>query len=120
MLATRVRDSPCSSLARRSSLGRTTCSEPSSARSARMGSASVWLSSPLGPFTVTVRPSMVTSTPVGTGIGLRPMRDMLVRLLSPDVGEDFPAHAPLAGLPVGEQPLLRRDDGDAETAEHPG
>src|SRR5215475_11612239 len=80
MLATRVRDSPCSSLARRSSLGRSTASVPSSERSAVIGSASVWLSSPLGPLTRTVRPSMVTSTPLGTGIGLRPIRDILVHL----------------------------------------
>ena len=31
---------------------------------------------PLGPFTVTARPSMATSTPAGTGMGSRPMRDM--------------------------------------------
>ena len=58
------------------------------------------------------------STPAGTGIGLRPIRDM-VSLPLPDVGEDFPAHPSLAGLPVGEQPLGRRDDRDAEATEHP-
>src|SRR5205809_7275497 len=105
MLATRVRDSPCSSLARRSSLGRTTDRLPSSAFSARIGSARVCDSSPLGPFTFTVWPSMVTWTPAGTVIGLRPMRDMVSSLPLPDVGEDFPAYPSLAGLPVGQQPL---------------
>src|SRR5438552_4328499 len=119
MLATRVRESPCSSLARRSSLGRTTATVPSSARSARMGSASVCDSSPLGPFTRTVWPSMVRSTPAGTGIGLRPMRDIVSSLPLPDVGEDFPAHPSLAGLPVGQQPLRRRDDRDAQATEYP-
>jgi hypothetical protein len=35
----------------------------------------------LGPFTVTVWPSIVTSTPDGTVIGSLPMRDMRVVLL---------------------------------------
>src|SRR5215469_14804092 len=119
MLATRVRDSPCSSLARRSSLGRFTLSVPSSARSAVIGSARVCASSPLGPFTRISCPVMVMSTPAGTGIGLRPMRDM-VSLPLPDPGEDFPAHVSLTGLPVGQQPLGRRDDGDAQAAQHAG
>ena len=32
---------------------------------------------PLGPLTVTVRPSMVTSTVAGTAMGRRPIRDMV-------------------------------------------
>src|SRR6266540_118491 len=40
------------------------------------------------------------------------------RSSSPDVGEDFPAYPSPAGLPVGQQPLRRRNDGDAEAAEH--
>src|SRR6202012_3716339 len=38
----------------------------------------------------------------------------------PDVGEDFPAHAVLLGLLVGHQAAGRRDDRDAEPAEHAG
>jgi hypothetical protein len=34
------------------------------------------VSEPFGPFTVTDEPSMLTSTPAGTGIGSRPIRDM--------------------------------------------
>ena len=41
-----------------------------------MGSATTWLSWPLGPLTVTVGPSRPTSTPEGTGTGFLPMRDM--------------------------------------------
>src|SRR4051795_3409017 len=118
MLATRVRERPCSSLARRSSLGRLTCSSPS-ACSTVMGSATTCESSPLGPLTLTVWPEIVTSTPAGTGIDLRPIRDMSKSPL-PNEGEDFPANAPLAGLPVGQQPLGRRNDRDAQAAEHPG
>src|SRR4051794_10298026 len=119
MLATRVRERPCSSLARRSSLGRLTDSSPLSALSTVIGSATVCESSPLGPLTLTVWPVMVTSTPAGPGIDLRPIRDMSESPL-PDEGEDFPANAPLAGLPVGQQPLGRRNDRDTQAAEHPG
>ena len=41
-----------------------------------IGSGMVRDSVPFGPLTVTVRPSMVTSTPVGTGTGSFPMRDI--------------------------------------------
>src|SRR5918997_5595663 len=118
MLATRVRERPCSSLALRSSLGRLTTSSPPSCETV-MGSETVCESSPLGPLTLTVWPVMVMSTPAGTGIDLRPIRDMFLSLQLPDEGEDFPAHAPLAGLPVGQQPLGRRNDRDAQAAEHP-
>src|SRR3954453_22838307 len=102
MLATRVRDSPCRALLSRSSSGRLMRIEPSSARSIVMGSTRVWFSVPFGPFTVTSRPEIVTSTPDGTGMGIFPIRDIWL-LPSPDVGEDFPAHASLGGLPIGEQ-----------------
>ena len=73
-------------------------------RSTVIGSATVWLSSPLGPLTWTFWPSILISTPGGTGIGLRPIRDIDNGLL-PHVGEDFPAHSSLAGLPIGQQAL---------------
>src|SRR5690606_22732711 len=115
--ATRVRESPCSSLARRWSLARATLRLPSWFRSTVISSGTVWESSPFGPFTRTVRPSRFTSTPAGTGIALRPIRDICCALL-PDEGEDFPAHPSLAGLPVGQQPLGRGDDGDAQPTQH--
>src|SRR6185312_13675564 len=119
MLATRVRLRPCSSLALRSSFGRLTFSCPSSARSIVIGSAMVCWSSPFGPLTLTVCPSIVMSTPDGTGIDLRPIRDISTSLPLPDEGEDFPANTPLAGLPVGQQPLGRRNDRHAQPTEHP-
>src|SRR3954447_17981121 len=127
MLLTRVRVSPCSDLLSRSSSGRLTSRTPWPSSfwpfSTVIGAATVWVSVPLGPLTVTCGPSIWTSTPVGTGTGSLPMRDIAVSppgLSSPDVGEDFPTHALLVGLPVGEQPLAGRDDRDAEAAEHLG
>src|SRR3954451_4633400 len=84
-----------------------------------MGVATVWLSEPLGPLTLTVCPSMATSTPPGTAIGSRPIRDIFAAPL-PDVGEDFPTHALLVRLLVGEQPGGGGDDRHAQTAEHLG
>src|SRR5919202_3436509 len=123
MLAIRLRVSPCSAFDVRSSSGRRTSTVPSSCATS-IGAATEWVSSPLGPLTVTCRPSMATSTPPGTGIGSLPMRDMLLLLSldpkSPDEGEDFPAHALLVGLPVREQARGRRQDRDAEAAQHAG
>src|ERR687886_749015 len=124
MLAIGLRVSPCSAFDVRSSLGRRTCSVPSSCATS-IGAATEWVSWPLGPLTVTCRPSIVTSTPLGTGMGSLPMRDMLLllprwTLRSPDVGEDFPAHALLVGLPVGEQAGGRRQDRDAQAAPQAG
>src|SRR3954447_3416545 len=104
---------------RRSSSGRRSCTVPSSARSTVIGSTTVCDRVPFGPLTVTVRPSMATSTPDGTVIGSFPMRDM-VSNPSPDVGEDFAAHAVLVRLPLGLKAVRRRDDRDAEAAEDPG
>src|SRR3954468_3755002 len=121
MLLIRVRVSPCSERLLRSSSGRRTARVPS-ACSTVIGAATVCDRVPLGPLTVTRASSIATSTPDGTAMGSLPMRDMLVSLLlglsSPDVGEDFPTHALLVGLAVGQQSLARRDDRDAESAEH--
>src|SRR3954451_6423604 len=131
MLAISVRVSPCSEREVRSSSGRATAIWPSSPRATVIGDATVWLRVPLGPFTVTTlllsTASRLTSTPDGTGIGSLPMRDMCVlssclrcSARSPDVGEDFPTHALLVRLAVGQQALARRDDRDAEATQHPG
>src|ERR1700712_2363495 len=117
MLLTRVRVSPWRDLESRWSSGRVTASVPSSSFEMEIGSTTEWDRVPLGPLTVTVRPSIVTSTPVGTGIGILPIRDMRFRPL-PDVGEDFPAPLLLGGLPVGQQTGRGRDDGDTEAAEN--
>src|SRR4051812_18348310 len=127
MLLIRVLVSPCSERLMRSSSGRLTSRTPSSPRWTVIGAATVWLRVPLGPLTITVGvvvPSIWTSTPDGTVIGSLPMRDIATSLLlglgSPDVGEDFPTHALLVGLAVGQQALAGRDDGDAQSTEHLG
>src|SRR5919112_6598720 len=117
MLAISVRDRPCSARLSRSSSGRVTWRTPSSVRSTAIGAATVCESCPLGPLTFTVWPSIATSTPLGTGIGSRPIRDIVRSLLLPDVGEDFPTYALLGRLLVGEQPGGRRDDRHAQTTE---
>src|SRR5206468_12504067 len=83
-----------------------------------VGSATTWVRVPLGPLTVTFWPLMLTSTPEGTGTGSFPIRLIVFVLLSPDVGEDFPAYSTLGGLPVGQQAGRRRDDRGAEAAQH--
>src|SRR6478735_5811337 len=120
MLLIRVRVRPCRERLMRSSSGRLTSRTPS-LRSTVMGAATWCDKVPLGPLTVTSWSSMATSTPDGTSIGSLPIRDMSVSssgLSSPDVGENFPTHALLVGLAVGQQTLARRDDRDAQAAEH--
>src|SRR4249920_2366688 len=116
MFATSDLDRPCSARTLPSSLGLVTVMTPSFWDTS-MGSATSSESCPLGPLTVTSRPLMVTSTPLGIGTGIRPIRDIAVS--SPDVGEDFPAHAALDRLPVGHQATRGGDDGDAKPPEHP-
>ena len=64
MLAISERDRPCSALISPSSLGLVTVMVPS-AWLTSMGSATSRLRVPFGPRTVTSRPLMVTSTPLG-------------------------------------------------------
>src|SRR6476469_2872767 len=114
MLLTSVRVSPWSCLWFFCSVGRVTTRVPSS----RLRVMSGWrarLSVPLGPLTVTWRPSIVTSTPDGTGMGRRPIRDMSVH--RPDEREDFAAQLRLTRLLAGHDPLARADDDDAQAAE---
>src|SRR3990172_3218511 len=97
MLLTSVRVSPCSCLCIFCSLGRAMTTVP------------------FGPLTVTVEPSMVTSTPLGTGMGRRPIRDIAAL---PDVRQDFAAELGLASLRAGHDPLAGADDDDAEAPEN--
>src|ERR1700749_1540451 len=119
MFAISVRDRPCSARTLPSSLGRLTVMTDSSLTT-EIGSATVRLRVPFGPFTLTAWPSMATSTPLGTVMGSRPIRDIVLLPSLPDVGEDFSAHATLLGLLGGHQAARRRDDRDAESAEDPG
>src|SRR5678816_1433622 len=114
MLFTSVRVRPCSCLWFFCSVGRVTTMVPSAWLTAMSG-WSERLRVPLGPFTVTVRPSIVTSTPDGTAMGRRPIRDMSIGL--PDEREDFAAQLRLARLLAGHDPLARADDDDAQAAE---
>ena len=56
------------------------CSLASCGRRTSVARQPRWLSVPLGPLTVTLAPSMVTSTPLGMATGSRPIRDMLLSL----------------------------------------
>src|SRR5258708_12836704 len=104
MLAISVRDSPCRARTGPSSLGRMTRRTVSSLTT-WIGSATVSFSSPLGPLTLTALPSIAMSTPLGMGMGRRPMRDMLLSPFPlPDEGEDFPPHPLLLRLPAGHHP----------------
>ncbi len=75
MLAISERDRPCSALISPSSLGRVTLMAPSACETS-MGAATSMLRTPRGPRTVTSRPLMVTSTPLGMTTGVRPIRDI--------------------------------------------
>src|SRR4249920_1216191 len=123
MFATKVRVRPCSDLFSRSSSGRVTWSSPFSPRATLIGSATRCSSEPFGPRTLTSCPSTVTSTPAGMETGSLPMRDTSLPPRShhsPHVGDDFATYAAAMRLPVGQQSLRRRDDGDAKTTEHLG
>src|SRR5918995_241416 len=115
MLFTRVRVRPWSCLWVFCSVGRVTTMVPFSWLT-EMSGCRARLRVPLGPFTVTWRPSIVTSTADGTGMGRRPIRDMVDRL--PDEREDFAAQLRLARLLAGHDALARADDDDAEAAQH--
>src|ERR1700722_13337619 len=117
MLAISDRDRPCSARISPSSLGLVTVMVPS-AWLTSIGAGTSRLSSPFGPFTCTWRPLMLTSTPPGTVTGIRPIRDIAGS--PPDVSEDFSAYALPFRLLVGHQAGRRRDDRNAEAAEHPG
>src|SRR5438093_7426464 len=70
---------------------------------------------PFGPFTLTFDPSILTSTPWGIAIGLRPIRLIST---SPHECQHFAADALFLRLTVGHQPAGRGHDRDAEPAEH--
>src|SRR5438552_12064276 len=107
MFAISVRVSPCGDLCSFSSDGRDTMTSPFSTLMARSG-WNVFFNSPLGPFTVTVVPSAVTFTPLGTLTGILPILDIVCSPRLPDHGQDLPAGARLPRLAVGHQPLRRR------------
>src|SRR5688572_4743658 len=111
MFATSVRERPCSALSPGRSDGRETMTLAPSIFT-DICECSVRLSSPFGPFTCTVLPSILTVTPAGTATGSFPIRDMVGSL--PDEGEEFAAGALRARLAVGHQALRRAEDRHAE------
>jgi len=76
MLAMSERLSPCSARTFRLSELRSTVNTAASAFT-EMPDGRVWESLPLGPSTRTAPVSTATLTPCGTGIGFRPIRDMV-------------------------------------------
>src|SRR5689334_3664642 len=112
MLLTSVRDRPHIACARVVSWRLESVTSPPSCLTS-ISSATVQASWPLGPFTVTVWPSMVTVTPLGTATAFFPIRDILV-----DPAEHFAAHVGLAGRRVRHDALRRRQDRDPETVLH--
>src|SRR3954447_19433861 len=112
MLATSERMSPCRARCSPRSVGRLTRSSPSvcstvMSRDLRSDSA------PRGPVTWTTSGSTVTVTPSGTGMGLRPILD-IVDL--PDLRHDLAADALLAGLVAGQYAARRGNDRGAHAA----
>src|SRR4051794_32669489 len=114
MLATSERVRPCSARCSPRSVGRvTTSSSPSWATVMSRGTRSD--SVPRGPLTWTSSGSIETVTPVGSGMGFLPIRDIGVL---PDVRHDLAADARVAGLVAGHDASRRGDDGGAHAAEH--
>src|SRR6185312_14759478 len=72
---------------------------------------------PLGPL-ASNRPSRIsTLTLAGSGMGLRPTRDMVFSGL-PDLAQYFPAHPLFAGLASGHHPARGAEDADPQPAQH--
>src|SRR4030081_2799838 len=120
MLATRVRVSPCSERCSPESEGRTATSVSPSRWNAMAAGIVRWRDA-FGPLTRTNPGSMSTSTPLGTVMGILPIRliaGLPRRPYSPDVGDDFAAHTGPLGLSVGHHARRRRQDGNAHAAEH--
>src|SRR5215471_2780302 len=118
-LASNARARPCS--ARCSSLSRIAFSTPSFCSSLICAGTST-LSLPLGPCTSTLPPATgLIFTPEGTGIGLRPIRDIVSLSFSqnfrlPDFAKNFAAEIRLAGSATGHHALWRGENADAQPA----
>src|SRR5271163_4411051 len=136
-LATRARARPCS--ARRSSVSRIAVSTPSFCSNV-MPCGSGTVSLPFGPCTSTWPACRAIFTPAGTGIGLRPIRDICSSLSSktrivyilpkpggaspaptnskplPDFAENFAAYFGFAGGTAAHQAFWRGQNVDAQAA----
>src|SRR5690606_38616274 len=105
MLNTRARVSPCRALASRESSTRFTVTVPS-VRSMDTRSIRERDNSTLLPLTLIVAPSKVTSTPLGTAMGIFP-----IRLISPNLTHDLATETTATRLTVRHQTLARGDHG---------
>src|SRR5215210_763470 len=114
-LASRARSRPCRERSGPVSPGRETFTSPSFTSTGKPGK-SVCSTRPLGPWATNVPSWTSTWVPLGTGIGILPIRD--IASLLPDLAEQLAAHPALARLGVGQQSLRRGDDPDAEAVAH--
>src|SRR4030095_7550338 len=116
MLAMSDRVRPCSARCRSSSEGRSTVTVPFSTLTCMSG-CSFRETSPLGPFTVIAGPLTVTVTPLGTGTGFRPIRDIVVCSL-PDEGEELATGVRAPRLGIRHEPVRRAQDRHAQAIPH--
>src|SRR5439155_23318749 len=115
-LATSARQVPHIARAPWVSLRGSTRTPPDSSL-AKTSPCSTTCSAPLGPFTLTVWPSILAVTPEGTAISFLPTRDMasFPSLRLEHRTEDLAAHIRVARGVVGHHPLRGRHDCHAET-----
>src|SRR5450759_2668722 len=118
MLLMSVRVSPWSDLETRSSSGRLTSIEPSSARATVMGAGTLCVNVPLGPFSRHGAAGAATPAPRRNGDRESTDARHSAFLPSPHEGDDFAADALVVGFFVGQQALARRDDRDAHPAQY--
>src|SRR5690349_20054 len=116
MFAMSDRVRPCGARCRSSSEGRSTVTVPFSTLTSMSG-CSLRESSPLGPFTVIAGPFTVTVTPLGTGTGFFPIRDIVLGSL-PDEGEELATGVRAPRLGIGHEPTRRAENRHPETVPH--
>src|SRR5947209_1760836 len=99
--------------------GRVTLTTPSCTSTGKPGKSDC-STRPFGPSATNTPSRTSTLVPCGMGMGILPIRDIasLLLLLLPDLAEELAADPALARLGVGQQPLRRRDDPDAEAVAH--
>src|ERR1700687_2031609 len=115
-LARSARSSPCLDRSGPLSPLRAMVTTPSPSTATGKPSKSGCWTLPLGPSAMKWPSFISTRVPLGTAIGIFPIRDM-ARLL-PELAQQLAAQAPLARLPVGQQSLRRRHDPDSEAVAH--
>src|SRR5918997_2978779 len=113
----RDRVSPCIARCSGVSAARSTITLPSSCLTS-IPRATGTVSSPLGPFTLTLRPESSTLTAPGISTGAFPILDTAISLV--DEAQDFAADAPAPGLVVCQDPLGSREYRHPKPVEHAG